>query len=86
MQIHNFYPDMLPSVRNPLDCIVLSPHTIKANDFCLANLEEGDACDYQALLPSISRCKYHDRDACPQPHLFAGWILSKYHKLFHKYQ
>ena len=84
MQIHNFYPDLLPTVRNPLDCIVLSPHTIKPNDFCLANMEEGDACDYQTLLPSISRCKYHDQDACPQPHLFAGWILSRCHKFFQK--
>ena len=39
MQIHNFYADPVPSVRNPLDSIVLSPHTIKPNDFSLASMK-----------------------------------------------
>ena len=65
MQIHNFYADPVPSVRNPLDSIVLSPHTIKPNDFSLTNMKE-DCCDYQTLLPSISSCQYYDRKACMQ--------------------
>ncbi len=63
MQIHNFYADPVPSIRNPLDSIVLSPHTIKANDFGLTNMKE-DYCDYQTLLPSSSSCQYYDRYGC----------------------
>ena len=65
MQIQNFYADPVPSIRNPLDSIVLSPHTIKPNDYCLINMKE-DSCDYQTLLPSISSCQYYGRDACVQ--------------------
>jgi len=39
MQIHNFYADPVPSIRNPLDSIVLSPHTIKPNDFSLTKMK-----------------------------------------------
>jgi hypothetical protein len=63
MQIHNFYADPLPSIRNPLDSIVLSPHTIKSNDFSMTDMK-ADCCDYQTLLPSISSCQYYDRTAC----------------------
>jgi hypothetical protein len=65
MQIHNFYADPFPSIRNPLDSIVLSPHTIKANDFSLTNRME-DCCDYQTLLPSISSCQFYDRNTWMQ--------------------
>jgi hypothetical protein len=40
MQIHNFYADPVPSIRNPLDSIVLNPHTMKPNDFSLSNTKE----------------------------------------------
>ena len=58
MQIHNFYADPMPSVRNPLDSIVLSPHTMQYNEFSLDDAE-ADACDYRSLLPSPSSCKYY---------------------------
>ena len=63
MQIHNFYSDMVPTVRSPLDSIVLSPHTIKHDAFNL-NAVDADSCDYQTVLPSISSCKYYDQDSC----------------------
>ena len=63
MQIHNFYTDPVPSVRNPLDSIVLSPHTVNANDLELADLEN-DSSDYRSVLPSICSCAYHDQDSC----------------------
>ncbi len=40
MQTHNFYANPVPSIRNPLDSIVLNPHTIKPNDFSLTNMKE----------------------------------------------
>ncbi len=73
MQINNFYTDPLPSVRNPLDSIVLSPHTIQASDFGLANMEE-DCSDYRSILPSICSCKYHGQDACSQSTSFLAYI------------
>ena len=73
MQINNFYTVPFPSVRNPLDSIVLSPHTIKANDFGLANMEE-DCSDYRSILPSICICKYHDQDACSQSKSFLQYM------------
>ena len=63
MQIHNFYTDPVPSVRNPLDSIVLSPHTVNANDFGLAEPEK-DSNDYRSVLPSICSCAYHSQNAC----------------------
>lgn len=70
MQIHNFYTDPVPSVRNPLDSIVLSPHTIKPNDFSLAEVVD-EVQDYQSVLPSISSCEYHEQDTCSQSKLFS---------------
>ena len=66
MQINNFYTDPFPSVRNPLDSIVLSPHTIKTNDIALADPEK-DFSDYQSVLPSISACEYHNQETCSEP-------------------
>lgn len=79
MQINNFYTDPLPSVRNPLDSIVLSPHTIKANDFGLVDMEKNSS-DYQAILPSICSCEYHDQDACSQSKSFLAFV----HQIFCK--
>ncbi|CAB1064953.1 hypothetical protein D1BOALGB6SA_9750 [Olavius sp. associated proteobacterium Delta 1] len=61
MQIHNFYSDPVPSVRNPLDSIVLSPHTIRAHHISLTDMDE-DSSDYQSLLPSIRSCEFHGQD------------------------
>ena len=80
MQIHNFYADPVPSVRNPLDSIVLSPHTIKSNDFSLMNLM-ADSCDYQTLLPSITSCGYYDRKACQQTTSLPTCIWAKFYRL-----
>ena len=76
MQIHNFYADPVPSIRNPLDCIVLSPHTIMPTDFSLTNMKE-DCCDYQTLLPSISSCQYYDRYVCMQTKSLPKCIWAK---------
>ena len=65
MQIHNFYADPVPSIRNPLDSIVLSPHTVQPNDFSLTIMKE-DCGDYQTLLPPISSCQYYGRNDCMQ--------------------
>ena len=71
MQIQNFYSDPIPSVRNPLDSIVLSPHTIRTHDINLAELEDVSN-GYQSLLPSLDSCQYHDQDACLPPAKPAG--------------
>jgi hypothetical protein len=76
MQIRNFYVDPVPSIRSPLDSIVLSPHTIKSNDFSLTGMKE-DYCDYQTLLPSISSCQYYDRNACMQTKSLPKCIWAK---------
>ena len=81
MQTHNFYSDPVPSVRNPLDSIVLSPHTINANDFGLADLAE-DSNDYQSVLPSICSCAYHDQDTCEGPDSISKSIWDKCRALF----
>ena len=44
MQIQNFYSDWLPAPSSALDNIVLSPHTIKADDLKLTGLQD-DYCD-----------------------------------------
>ena len=81
MQIQNFYSDPVPSVRNPLDSIVLSPHTINSNDFSLAGMQE-DPGDYQSLLPSISSCEYHEQDTCSQAELFSRWLRDIFCRFF----
>ena len=81
MQIHNFYTDPVPSVRNPLDSIVLSPHTINANDFGLADLEK-DSNDYRSVLPSISSCAYHSQETCKGSDLISTSIWDKCRALF----
>ena len=83
MQIHNFYADPVPSTRNPLDSIVLSPHTIKANDFSLTGMKE-DYCDYQTLLPSVSSCQYYDRNACMQTTSLPKCIWAKCRRFIKK--
>jgi len=84
MQIHNFYGDPVPSIRNPLDSIVLSPHTIKPNDFSLTNMRE-DYCDYQTLLPSIPSCQYYDQNGCMQSKSLLKCIWAKCCRLINKY-
>ena len=61
MQINNFYSDPMPSVRNPLDSIVLSPHTVKPNEANLVDFEK-DFSDYRSVLPSLCSCEYHSQD------------------------
>ena len=83
MQIHNFYADPVPSIRNPLDSIVLSPHTIKPNDSSLTGMK-ADYGDYQTLLPSISSCQYHDRNACIQMKSLPKCIWAKCRRFINK--
>jgi len=73
MQINNFYSDLVPSVRQPLDSIVLSPHTITQNSFNLTDMAE-DSHDYQTLLPPVCCCRYHDEYARIQTKSFPRWL------------
>ena len=81
MQIHNFYTDPVPSVRNPLDSIVLSPHTINTNDFGLADLDK-DSNDYRSVLPSIRSCVFHGQDTCRKTDSISKSIWEKCRSLF----
>lgn len=84
MQIQNFYSDPVPSVRNPLDSIVLSPHTIKANDFSLADMQE-DPGDYQSLLPSLRSCEFHDQDTCMEANSLPRYIWDRCRHILRSY-
>ena len=81
MQIHNFYSDPVPSVRNPLDSIVLSPHTINPAEFSLVAIER-DYNDYQSLLPSICSCQYHDQENCSPSKLLWDSVQDVFYRLF----
>ena len=83
MQIQHFCEDPVPSIRSPLDSIVLSPHTITPNDYCLVNMKE-DCCDYQTVLPSISSCQYYDQNACEQTNSLPKCIWATCCRLFKK--
>jgi hypothetical protein len=77
MQINNFYLDPVPSVRNPLDSIVLSPHTVRPNEANLADVNQ-DFSDYRSILPSVCSCDYHGEDACRSQGWFARNIRGKF--------
>jgi len=83
MQINNFYSDPVPAIRNPLDSIVLSPHTIKPNDFSMTDIKE-ECCDYQTFLPSISSCQFYDGNACMQSASLPRCIWAKCFRLLKK--
>ena len=53
MQMHNFYSDWLPAPSGALDNIVLSPHTMKADEMKLTGMQD-DYCD------SHSRVCFYD--------------------------
>lgn len=80
MQINNFYTDMMPSVRSPLDSIALSPHTISHSDFKLANMQK-DTCDYQSVLMSTGSCKYYDSTDAESPSACSRWLRNRCDKL-----
>ena len=77
MQIHNFYSDPVPSVRNPLDSIVLSPHTLRTDHISLTGMDE-DSSDYQSLLPSIRSCELHDQDTCIESNPLPRYIWDRF--------
>jgi len=81
MQIHNFYADLIPSVRNPLDSIVLSPHTLRTDHISLADLEENSS-GYQSLLPSIDSCDYHAQDNCSRSASFSKTVRDVFYRVF----
>ena len=81
MQIDNFYSDPVPSVRNPLDSIVLSPHTLGNHDAGLAQMEVGTS-DYRSVLPSIPSCEYHDQDTCTPPSLMLKRVRQKFCRFY----
>ena len=73
MQLNNFYSDPVPSVRNPLDSIVLSPHTIGTHEVSLAQMEAATS-GYRSVLPSIHSCDYHYQDTCRETNSFLRYI------------
>ena len=84
MQIQNFYSDPVPLVRNPLDSIVLSPHTIRTDHISLTGMEE-DSSGYQSLLPSIRSCEYHDQDTGMEANSLPGFIWDRCRHLIRRY-
>jgi len=84
MQIHNFYSDPIPSVRNPLDSIVLSPHTLGTDHISLSGMGE-DSSDYQSLLPSIRSCEFHDQDTCMEANFLTRYICGRCRRLIRSY-
>jgi len=84
MQIHNFYSDPVPLVRNPLDSIVLSPHTIRTDHISLTDMEE-DSSGYQSLLPSIRSCEFHDQDTCMEAKSIPRYIWNRWRHKIRRY-
>ena len=84
MQIHNFYSDPVPSVRNPLDSIVLSPHTLRMDHISLINIDD-DSSDYQSLLPSLRSCEFHDQGICMEANSLPRYIWGRCRHLFRSY-
>jgi hypothetical protein len=70
----------MPSVRNPLDSMVLSPHTVKPNEASLVGIEK-EFSDYRSVLPSVCSCEYHGRDARHLSGWFARCIKDKFCQL-----
>jgi hypothetical protein len=69
MQIQNFYTDWLPASSSPLDSIVLSPHTIRAEEVNL-NCTREDYCKSPSRLcaQDLNHLELfahsHDKSAC----------------------
>ncbi len=81
MQINHFYSDSLPTVRNALDSIVLSPHTVRPNEVGLMD-DENNLSDYQSVLPPVCSCEFHDQATCRSASYWPGFIRDKWRKLF----
>jgi len=84
MQIQNFYSDPVPSVRNPLDSIVLSPHTLRTDHISLTDMDE-DSSDYQSLLPSIRSCEFFDQGTCMEANSLPKYIWDRCRLLIRSY-
>ena len=73
MQMHNFYDDPVPSVRNPLNSIVLSPDSIRSNSYNLQNAQD-DYGDFQSILPSPNSCLLYGDGSCRKPGRLISWF------------
>ena len=73
MQVHNFYEDPVPTVRNPLNSIALSPDAIRFNSYNLQNVQE-DYGDLQSILPSPNSCLLHGDGSCRKPAWLINWF------------
>ena len=73
MQVHNFYDDPVPSVRNPLNSIALSPDAMRFNSYNLRNVQD-DYGDFQSVLPSPNSCQLHGEGSCRKPVWLIKWF------------
>lgn len=77
MQVHNFYEDPVPSVRNPLNSIALSPDSVRYNSYNLRNVQD-DYGDFQSVLPSPNSCLLHGDGSCRKPARLMSWIQRRW--------
>ncbi len=75
MQVHNFYDVPVPSVRNPLNSIALSPDAVRFNSYNLQNVQE-DYGDFQSVLPSPNSCLLHGDGKCLKP----AWLINLFQR------
>jgi hypothetical protein len=73
MQVRHYYEDPLPSVRNPLNSIALSPDSIRYNSYSLQNVQE-DFGDFQSILPSPSSCFLYGDGSFRKPARLIRWL------------
>ena len=79
MQVHNFYDDPVPSVRNPLNSIALSPDAMRFNSYSLRNAQD-DYGDFQSVLPSPNSCLLHGEAECRRP----AWLINLFQRRRHR--
>lgn len=75
MQVNHFYTDPMPTVRNPLDSIVLDPESVKYTSYNLQNARD-EFSDYHSILPSPSSCLLHGDGNCRKRGRLAHWVLN----------
>jgi hypothetical protein len=73
MQVRNFYEDPLPSVRNPLNSIALSPDSIRYNNHDLRSVPQ-DFGDFQSIMPPLNSCLLYSEGNCRKPAWLVGWF------------
>ncbi len=73
MQVQHFFRDPVPSVRNPLDSIALSPDSMKFGSYHLQDVQS-EFSDFQSVLPSPNSCLLHGDGECRKGSWLSRWI------------